>query len=143
MNKKGVQLKLAFYAVIVIGMIVVLIGNWITAWDDRYDSNVDYNLDEYNRLEDIGEDISVQQSGIGVRSTDTGTDAESNTFSRVFGIITNIFEPFSIVFGNNGMIDSITEKFSLPDVVRYTIITLMLASLIWAIIAIIFRREKA
>ncbi len=143
MNKKGVQLKSAFFAVTVISLFVVMVGNWIISWNSQYGSGVTYDLDKYNKLSSISLSVGEQRSSIGAQSSDTGSDAESSTFRRVFGIITNIFAPFEIVFGNDGMLDSIIERFGIPYEVELAIIIMMSASLIFTIIAIIFRREKA
>ena len=138
-NKRGLVFRNGFYAIIIVSMLIYAAGAIITEWSDDYDSGIVYDL---NSLDESGEMTNIVQgheSGITPQSGESGTDAESSTFKAVFGIITNIFKPFRLVFGDDGMLDSIGERFHIENYYISILATLMGAAIIFAIIAIIFR----
>ncbi len=142
MNKKGLEFKLAFFAIIAVSMAVIAIGTWVNQWNDDYSSGLTYDLGDYDKLDDITGDIETQQGKVTVKSTNTGEEFEGTSIRGVFGILNNIFDPFRIVFGNNGMIDSVTERFGLPDYVRQGLVSMMIVSITFALVAIFFRLNR-
>lgn len=139
-NNKGLQFRNAFFAVIVLGMVVTAFGIIINDWNTHYDADLDYNLGNFNQNDGISDNIGEYEDKIVPSSPQTGTNFEDNTYQSVFGIITNLLTPFRVVFGQNGMIDAATEMLGLPDYVRQGIITMMIISIVFAIIAIVFRK---
>lgn len=142
MNKKGLSFKLAFFALIAISLIVIALGTWISEWNSDYGSGLVYDLGEYDRLDDVSTEAKSQQSGVTVKSTSTNEEFESTSIRGVFGILNNIYQPFRIVFGDGGMIDSVTERFGIPDAYRRGIVTLMIISITFALVAIFFRLNR-
>lgn len=139
MNRKGIAFKDALFSIIVIGMVVTAVGVIISGWSDNYGASVDLNLNDFNENDEIASETGSQQKRLSPSDPEPGTDAESNTFRGAFGILTSIFEPFRVVFGDNGMLDAVTERFGLPDYIRQGIVTMMILSIIFALIAVIFR----
>jgi len=142
MNKKGLEFKLAFFAIIAVSMAVIAIGTWVNQWNDDYSSGLTYDLGDYDQLDEVTGDIETQQGKVTVKSTNTGEEFEGTSIRGVFGILNNIFDPFRIVFGNNGMIDSVTERFGLPDYVRQGLVSMMIVSITFALVAIFFRLNR-
>ena len=137
------QIKLAFYAIIVFSMVMVATGVIIGEWNDAYDSGLDNDLGEFNKLSDVSADAESQKGKINPQSGEASSDFETGMFRGGYGIITNIFEPLRVIFGDGGMLDSITERFGIPDYVRQGLTAIMIFGLIFAIIAIIFRLGRS
>ena len=138
-NKKGLQLKSAFFAIIAIALVITSIGLWINEWNTTYSSGLVYDLDEYSELDEISGVAGSQQSDVAVKSTNTGEDFEGTSIRGVYGILTNIYAPFRIVFGDNGMLDNLTERFGFPDYVRQGLVTMMIIAITFTLVAILFR----
>jgi len=142
MNKKGMELKSAFFAVIVMGIVITAVGVTINSWNDVYDSGLDYDLQEYDKSSTMSDVAGQQQGKLTPDDPDPGTDAEASTFRGVYGIISNIYSPFRTVFGDGGMLDAATERFGLPDYLRQALVTMMIIAFTTALIAIIFRLSR-
>jgi len=143
MNKKGLEFKLAFFAIIIVGVLVAAAGTWIGNWNTTYDSNLTYDLGEYNRLDDVSSTAQTQSGNISVSSSTSDTGFEGSTLRGAFGILSNIYKPFKIVFGDGGMLDAITERFGLPDYVRHALVTMIVIAITFALIMIFFGRTQA
>ena len=141
MNKKGLVFRDAFFAIIIASMAFIAIGVWIEDWDEKYDSGLTYDLDEYNKLDDMSGTAEGQQGNISVEGSFDVADFEGTSIKGVFRILNNIYKPFRIVFGDNGMIDSITERWGLPDYIRQGLVTIMILAITFALIAILFRKS--
>ena len=143
MNKKGLKFKDAFFSVVIMGMLIVAIGVIIGKWNDDYGSGLTYDLDEYNQLDKLTSESQAQRGNISVKSSVEGSDGnfEGTSLRGVFGVLNNIYAPFRIVFGDGGMIDSVTERFGLPDYIRQGLITMMIMAITFALILIFFRRS--
>jgi len=141
MNKKGLIFKDAFFAIIIASMAIIAAGVWIGEWNTTYNSGLTYDLNAYNKLNDISNDASSQQGNISVKSSFASTDTnfEGTSLRGVFGVLNNIFTPFRVVFGDGGLIDSVTERWGLPDYVRQGFVTMIIIAITFALVAIFFR----
>lgn len=139
MNRKGLELKSSMFAILIVGVFAVASGIILSGWNNQYNSGLTPDLEGFNKIDIISEQTKTQQGKISTNDPDPGSDAEANTFRGVYGILANIYEPFRIVFGEGGMIDSVTDRFGIPNYIRQTLVTMMIASLTFAIAAIIFR----
>lgn len=142
MNRKGLQFRNAFFAVLIIGMAVTAFGIIINEWNIYYGSGLTYNLGGLDRSGEISTTIEGYQTKVAPSSPDIGNDYQSNILQSVYGVITNLMAPFSVVFGDNGMLDAIASMVGLPDYVTKTIVTMMILSVVFAVVAIIFRLWK-
>lgn len=144
MNKKGLVFKDAFFAVIFISLSVIAVGIWINDWNANYSSGLTYDLEDFNELESMSGQAQSQKGNISVKSSfDAGqgaTNFEGTSLRGVFGILNNLYTPFRVVFGDGGMIDSVTERWGLPDYIRQGIVTMMIMSITFALVAIFFRK---
>lgn len=141
-DKRGLEFKSAFFAIIAFSMIIVATGVIIAEWSDSYNSGLSYDLGTYDRLDDVSTTSSDQQDKVNIKSTNTGENFEDTSIRGVFGILNNIYEPFRIVFGEGGMIDSITDRFGIPNYIRQGIVTLMIISITFTLVAIFFRLPR-
>lgn len=142
-NKKGLVFKNAFFAVIILSLIIIATGVWINDWNTNYKSGLNYDLGtDYNKLNEISNEAGGQQGNISASSSFSNTDFEGTSIKSAFGILNNIYAPFRIVFGNGGMIDATTERFGIPDYIRQGIITMMIMAITFALISILFRRVQ-
>lgn len=139
MNKKGMQFQSSLFAIIVVGIVISAIGVIITGFNANYHSGLEYDLGSYDKSGDIKEITRTQRSGISEQDPAPGTDAEANTFKAAFGIIQNIFSPYQVVIGEGGLIDSVTDRFGIPDYIRIGIMTMITLAIIFAIVLVIFR----
>ena len=143
MNKRGADLKSAFFSVISFSLIVISIMLLTNGLNSHYRTNDDINISQYERLDDISSTATQQQGRISPDDPDPGQDAESSTFRAVFGILTNVFAPFNTVFGSDGILEVVRERFGLPAYVVQGIVAMMIISLIFTLIFIIFRLGKS
>ena len=137
MDKRGVQLKSSFFAVIVVSMVIIAVGIIIGEWDTKYQSGLNYDLSEYEDLSTFSGEAQTQKGQITPQDADPGTgDFEGQTFRGAYGILGRIFLPFNSIFN---MLESIETRFGLPSYVMEGVLTLMFFSLIFGLVAIIFR----
>lgn len=139
LNNKGMQIKLAFFAVIAVSVALIASGVWVSQWNSKYESGIMYDLKGLNKLDEVSGTAGSQQGRLSPNSPDPGSDFETNTYRGAFGIISNIYEPFRIVFGEGGMIDSITDRWGIPNYIRQALVTLIIIAFTFALVAIIFR----
>lgn len=141
-NKKGFQFKSAFFAVIALGLVITAVGVIVSGWNNTYNSGLLYDLGEFDNSDSMSSEAQSQQQGVNIKSANSGIDFEGTSIRGVFGILNNIYEPFRVVFGNNGMLDSITERFGMPDYIRQAIVTMMVIAITFALVAIFFRLSR-
>ena len=142
MNKKGLEFKSSFFALMAVSMVIVATGIIVGGWSDFYGSGVDYDLGEFDRTEDVYGNATDQQTKLSPTSRNLIDNFEASTFRGVFGIITTIYTPFKIVFADGGMIDSVTERFGIPNYVRQGLVTFIIVAFTFALVAVIFRLSR-
>jgi len=142
MNKKGMEFKAAFFSVIALSLIVIAIGITLDDWNETYDSGLNPDLDDYNKLDEMSATSSSQKEGVTVKSSNEDVRFEDSSIRGVFGILNNIYAPFRVVFGDGGMIDSVTERFGLPDYIRQGFVTMIIMAITFALVAIFFRLSR-
>lgn len=144
MNKKGLVFKDALFALVFVSVSIIAIGIWVNDWNEQYDSGLTYDLGDFNELDSVSSTSQSQKGNLSVKSAfDAGQGAanfEGTSIRGAFGVLNNIFTPFRVVFGDGGMIDSVTNRWGLPDYIGEALLTLILISITWALIAIFFRR---
>ncbi len=143
-DKKGLVFKDALFGIIFVSVAIIAIGFWIGDWNVQYNSGLDYDLGTFNELNSVSGTAQAQKGNLSVKSAfDAGQGAanfEGTSLRGAFGVLNNIFTPFRVVFGDGGMINSLTERWGLPDYIGQAILTIMIISLTWALIAIFFRK---
>lgn len=141
-NKKAMEFKSAFFSVVALSVIIIAVGVWVNDWNTTYDSGLTNDLGEYDFLDEISAEASRQQGNISVTSSTQGEEFEGTTIRAVYGVLNNIFQPFRIIFGNDGMIDSVTDRFGIPDYIRQAIVTFMIFAIFFSLVAILFRLAR-
>ncbi len=145
MNKKGGFFKNAFFAILALGLVITAVGVIVDGWNNTYNSGLIYDLQEFDQTDSVSSTAKSQQEGVNIKSANSGIDFEGTSIRGVFAILNNIYAPFRIVFGDNGMIDSVTERFGIPNYLRQFLVTVMVIAITFALVAILFRlsRESA
>lgn len=141
-DKRGLSLKAGLFAIIAFSIAIIASGVWVDSWATSYDSDLTSDFDDYNKLDDLSGDAEKYRGNLSVSSSSEGQDFEGTTIRAAFGILNTIFRPFQTVFGNGGMLDSLTERFGIPDYIRQGAVTLMVLAIVFALIAIFFGRNK-
>jgi len=141
-DKRALEFKSAFFALIALGLIITAVGVIVSGWNGTYSSGLSYDLGEFDEADSVSSEAQSQQQGINVKSTNTGENFEGTSIRGVFGILNNIYKPFRIVFGDNGMLDSITERFGMPDYIRQGLVTMMIITITFTLVAILFRLAR-
>ncbi len=145
MNKKGFVFRDGFIAIIVVSVVIIAAGVWVNDWNSQYSSGLTYDLQSFDNLDSMSDEATSQEGNLSVKSSfDAGTGAtnfEGTSLRGVFSVLNNIFTPFRVVFGSGGMLDSVSERWGLPDYIRQAVIAIMLFFLIFALIAILFRKQ--
>ena len=142
MNKKGLEFKLALFAIVGLSMIMIAVTFMLSSWNENYGVGLSPNLEEFNKLDELTDVASQQQSSIAPQSSDPGSDFEARSFRGGFGIINSIFASFSVLFGSGGMIDSAGQRFGVPTFISQGIIVMITIAIVMGIIAIIFRLNR-
>jgi len=140
MDNKGLSFKLAFFALIAVSMVTIAVGVMVNDWNTQYNSGLASDLGEFDKLDTIQGHAESQEGNLSVSTALEDVDFEGKSIRGAFGILSNIYAPFRTVFGNDGMIDSVTERFGLPDWIRQSIVTMMVLAITFALIAIFFGR---
>jgi hypothetical protein len=136
-NKRGLQLKSAMFAAVIVSTIIISVGVIIGEWGLEYDSGINYDLSEYDNLHELSQEAQDEKTKITPQDPDPGSgDFEGKLFRGGYGIIGRIFLPFRSIFN---MLESVENRWGLPSYVTETILTLMYLALIYSAIAIIFR----
>lgn len=143
MDKRALQFKLAFFALIAASLLIIAIGNWISDWNTTYSSAITYDLNSYNKLNTLSNESESQKDSVVVKSTNTGEDFEGTSIRGVFGVLNNIYEPFRIVFGSGGMIDSLNNRFGAPDYISLALLNFFIVAITFTLVAIFFRLSRS
>ena len=141
-NKKAFQIKSAFFAIIVLGLVITAVGVIVNGWNTTYNAGLSYDLQGFNQVDSVSSTAQSQQEGVNIKSANSGIDFAGTSIRGVFGILNNIYAPFRIVFGDDGMLDSITERFGLPDYIRQGIVVMMIMAITFTLVAIFFRLSR-
>lgn len=142
-DKKGFNFSSAFYALIAISAIVIALGVWVGEWSPDYGAGLNYDLSEYNALDNLSTEASSQQSGITIKSSAQDDSFEGTSIRGVFGILNNIYEPFRVLFGEGGMLDSLTDRFGVPNYIRQTFVTVIVMAITFSLVIIFFRLPRS
>jgi len=142
-DKRGLEFKSAFFALIAVSMVIIAVGVIINDWNLKYHSGLNYDLGNYNKLNSVSDEATSQQTGINVKSTDTGENFEGTSIRGVWGILNNIYAPFRVVFGDGGMLDAVTERFGMPDYIRQGLVAMMIMAITFTLVAIFFRLSRS
>lgn len=144
MNKKGLQIKSMFFAVIVMSMVILAVGSILIDWDSVYSSGVSYDLDDdYDALDEFAGEARTMRGNITPKDADPGTgDFEGKIFSGGYGILGRLFSPFNTVWS---MFESIEQRFGFADqaYIRKGVLAMMFIAIVTTIIAIIFRLNRS
>ena len=138
------EIKSAFFAIIIVGMMVMASGIILSNWAVEYDSGISSDLEaDFNKISDASDEAQSQKGSINPQSGEASSDFETETFRGGYGIITNIFAPLRIVYGEDGMIDSVVERIGLPNYIWNGWVAMIMFAIIATIIAIVFRRSRS
>ncbi len=142
-DKRGFEFKKGLFALIIISMVIYGIGIWVGEWNTKYDSGLTYDLYDYDKLDTLSEYATSTQGDLAAKSsfdTTSGGDFEGTSLRGAFSVVNNIFTPFNVIFGEGGMIDSIEDRWNIPRYILVGFISMMILSIIFAIIALFFRK---
>ena len=143
MNKKGVEIGNAIYAIVGFSMFIVAIGIIISEYEDQYNTGITNDLGEYNKLDELSSLAENQRNSISPNTPDPSENAEANTFRGGYGIITGTLSSLNLIFGSTGMVQSITTRFGIPAYVTQGFIIFMIIGLVFSVIAIVFRLSRS
>lgn len=138
-NKKGFGISTTFYSIVIIGVILVAVGYWVTEWSSFYGAGVTYDLGGYNRNDNLTLIVQQYESRLSPDNANPGTDFEATTYTGAFGIISTLFNAFDVAFGNDGLIVSAGNQFGIPSYITQALILMFAVSLVMGIVAIVFR----
>lgn len=142
-NKKGFNFSSAFYALLSVSVIVIALGIWVSKWSGDYNSGLNYDLTEYNVLDDLSVESQSQREGLTIKSSSQDDSFEGTSIRGVFGILNNIYEPFRILFGEGGMLDSLTDRFGVPNYIRQLFVTVIIMAITFSLVIIFFRLPRS
>lgn len=143
LNKKGFEFQSAFFSIIIFSMFVIAIGIWVNGYNDAYGTGQQSDLDEYDKLDTVSSQAIGQKSQIGASDPDPSDDAEANTYRGVYGVLTNTYSSFDVVFGEEGMLQAMSDRFNIPFYVVQGIIAFIMIAVTFTLVAIIFRLGRA
>ena len=125
-DKKGLVFKNAFFAILVVSVTFVALGVWIGEWNTDYDSGITLDFDDYNKLDEVSNEAIGQEGNISVKSSfNEGNDFEGSSLRGIFAVLNDLYRPFRVVFGENQMLDSLTERWGMPDYIQKMLLTMI------------------
>lgn len=134
------EFKATFFMIVAVGLIATAAGIIINDWGIEYGSGITSDLGSYEKVGELADYVENYQNGsISPQSGEASTDPETLTYRGVWGIITGIFKPFRLIYD---MMDAAFETFSIPDYIKYGITTMIIAAIVFTIIAIVFRMTR-
>lgn len=139
-DKRGLEFKSSIFAIVIISMCTIAIGVWIDDWNTNYDSGLTYDLNDYDKLDEMSDYASSSKGNISVRSSFDEGSFEGTSLRGAFSIINNIFTPFEVVLGSGGLVDSIQDRWGIPNYIIIGVVTMMVISILFALIALLFRK---
>ncbi len=137
------EFKNAFFAIILVSMIMVSAGVILSEWATEYGSGITPNLGEYVRIEGMTDTAESIEGSISPQSGEASVDYESRTYKSGYGIILGMYDNLRLVFGEDGMIDSVMKNFGIPIYVWQGISIMISLAIGLTLAAIIFRRAKS
>jgi len=143
MNKKAMQFKNAFFSLIIVSMAVIAIGVIISSWSGQYNSDISSDFGVFDVSDTLSNQTLEHKGKLGSGDPDPGEDSETSTYRGVYGIMANIYTTFNLAFGEEGMIDTITKRYGLPDYIRQGIVTFIMAGIAFSLIAVVFRLTRS
>ena len=141
LNKKGLQFKTTFFAVIVVSMAIIAAGTIVGEWSGKYNSGLTYDLGEYNNLDEMAQEAQTQQGRVTPDDPDpsSGADFEGKMLRGAYGIIGRIFTPFVAVWN---MFESVEKRFGLPSYIAEGVIAMITFALITTLMALFLRQLR-
>jgi len=140
-DKRGLVFKNAFVAILVASVAVIAISAWVGEWNTDYDAGLTVDLDDYDQLDDFSDEAIDQEGDISVKTSfNKGDDFEGTSLRGVFAVLNDLYRPFRAVFAEGGMIDSLEDRWGMPEYISKGLLAIMLVAITWAIIAIFFRK---
>ena len=144
-DKRGLEFKKALFALIIIGMAIYGIGIWVGEWSDNYSSGITYDLGDYDKSDTLSSYATSTQGNLSTKSsfdTTSAGDFEGTSIRGAFSIVNDIFTPFNVLFGSGGMLSSIQDRWNIPDYIMIGIISMMILAIVFALIALFFRKAE-
>jgi len=140
-DKRGLVFKNAFFAILVASAAVIAIGLWVDEWNTDYDAGLTYDLDDFDKLDEVSGEAVGQEGNVSVQSSFRGSeDFEGTSLRGVFRVLNDLYRPFRVVFGEDGMIDTLEDRWGMPEFISQVLLAMMIMAITWAIIAIFFRK---
>jgi hypothetical protein len=138
------EFKSAFFSILIVGMVITASGIILSEWASVYDSGISSDLEgDLVKTSSLANISETQKGRINPQSGEASSDYEAETFRGGYGILTNIYSSIRLVYGDDGMIDSVAERFGIPTYVWQTIVIMIIFSITFTLIAIIFRRARS
>jgi len=138
-TKKSIEFKSTMFALIAVSMVVISIATVLDQWEDDYGTVVGLDIGDLNKMDEI-ESYSVSQvEGITVKSSVSGEDFQGTVLRGVFGVLNTIFLPFNMVFGEEGMIQSVSDRYGLPIYIEVGMYLFIIFGILWTLVAIFFK----
>lgn len=139
LNKKGVTPRNWIIMGILVSMIFVVAGTWISTWQPIYYANdTSKNLSSYNYITDLSVKTSSLQDSL-------SADSNAVTIGYLDFVIKGAYNVLNAVTAIPKMfvagIRDVGSMYGVPDILIDGFITLMAVGLIFGIIGVIFRRK--
>jgi len=138
-SKRSVEFRSAFFAIVAVSLVAISVGNILTNMSSDYNVDIPYDLQPFDSLEEMQSTSQTQVESITVKSSVSGENFEGTILKGVASTLNTIFLPFNIVFGNNGMLDIISDRFGIPSYIPTAIGILMFFGITFTLIAIFFK----
>lgn len=134
------EFKATFFAIVIISLLSISIGVMINDWNIEYNSGLSEDLAGYNKLGEISSYTEDYENQLNPQSSEASSDTEAVIFRGVYSVLTGILAPISITFG---LIQYVVEYFNLPSYIYTALITMIIAAVVFTLIAIIFRQLRS
>ena len=133
------EFKTTFFAIIIFSVLMIAVGVIINQRNSAYNTGITSDLEGLNKLEDVGAVAEEHQDDISPQSGEASSDFETETFRGGYGTILKAYDDLRSVYGEGGIIDSLTTRYGIPDYIRRAFIYMVSIAILFGIVAIVFR----
>lgn len=138
------EFKNTAWAIILFSLVIISVGVIISERATEYGSSISSDLDsDFNKLESISTSTESMYGNINPQSGEASSDPEAGIFKGGYGIISSIGEPFRVVFGEDGIIQSASERWGIPNYLIQGFVAMFMLGIIFGIIAVVFRLGRS
>lgn len=131
------ELENFIVSVLIFGLFVGVFALGLGDANDKYGLDInDSWADEYNKIDDIRTNVEGMESNLVGNDTISETDSYIDFFKGAYTAVLTIFDVIPLSFQ---ILTTMSEQFGIPPIVFWTLTTIILIMIIFAVIRLLRR----